>query len=305
MEDPLRALIDPDEVLQPYLAAAKDVSNVSTLRSLILKVLSDPNVFAGYNQMHSLVKSHLQGSPDGEKLTNTMDLFSYGSFSDYANSPDRFLSLNESQIFKLKQLTTLSLIEQACRSKQHSLSYDVIQHHLDLENSNQVEQVLVSCIYSRVLVGKLNQKTKTLQLGGTQGPPLCPRDVPMSQVSDLLASIQAIRSTIAGCQEDLNKQQVKIHKEHNTQTKFFKLVNERVKVADSLTRDFGGASAPVLQAQRRGSGWGALGGGVPAAVMAGGDDPMDVGPTAGGRRQKRSRGGLSGVGDMGAFRFSR
>ncbi|GKY95398.1 hypothetical protein MPSEU_000501300 [Mayamaea pseudoterrestris] len=301
MEDPLHSLIDTDEILQPYMAAAKDFSNVSTLRSLILKVFSDPNVFAGYNNIHALVKGHLQGSPDGDKMLNTLDLFSYGSFSDYMSSPDKFIPLNESQVFKLKQLTALTIIEQACRAKQNSVYYDVIQQALNLETPTEVEHLLVSCIYSRVLVGKLNQKNKKLQLIGTYGPPLCPRDVPVTSVADMLSTLRAIKSNIAECQLDLNKQRVQIQKEQNAQSKFFKQADDRVRRTENVCS---GTSSlvPNLQAQRRGSGWGAMSaGGGAAAVMAGVDDAvMDLGPSLQGRRQKRSRGGLSGGGDIGA-----
>lgn len=48
MEDPLLALIDTDAVLEPYLTAAHSSSSaVSTMRALVVKMVSSPDVFAG------------------------------------------------------------------------------------------------------------------------------------------------------------------------------------------------------------------------------------------------------------------
>jgi COP9 signalosome complex subunit 7 len=307
MDDPLHSLVDTDELLQPYLSAAKDSKNISTIRSLIMRILSDSNIFAGYNEIHALVQGHLQGSPDGEKFLNTLELFSYGTFADYSVSQDRYLALNDAQVSKLKQLTALSLVEQACRNKKPTVAYDTIQRELQLVNANDVEKVLVSCIYARVLAGKLCQKTKTLLLHGTVGPPVRPRDVPVSKVSDLLAALQSIKTTISDCQTDLTTEQANIQKHQSRQQKFYKQVEERMKVAESMCA----SSASLSHSQRRGTGWGHFVGGGAAQNMArgtGGDNDdvhMDFG-SPGGRRQKRVRGGAAaGMDALGGFRFPR
>jgi COP9 signalosome complex subunit 7 len=299
MEDPLHSLIDTDEVIKPYMGVAKDTTNVSTLRALILKVLSDSGVFAGYSDIQAVVHTHLQGAPNGEKLIDTLDLFSYGSYGDYVARPDKFLVLNDAQLFKLKQLTALGIVEEACRQKQSAVKYEAVQHALQLSNPSEVESILVSCIYSRVMTGKFCQKTKTLLLSAKNGPPVCPRDVPLSRISDLLQALQSIKMTLSECQDELTKQQTKVQKQHDRDARFNKQVQERMKIAEAVSRDM--ANTPMLQAQRRGSGWGNLG--DAAAVFAGADDAMEFSPTA--RRQKRSRGGLSGLGDQSGLRFPR
>lgn len=50
----------------------------------------------------------LRESPHGSAL-NTLELFAYGVLQDYTSNPGDFLELSDSQIFRLKLLTVVSL----------------------------------------------------------------------------------------------------------------------------------------------------------------------------------------------------
>jgi hypothetical protein len=122
-----------NRVLLPYLDAVSNVSSLNdstttVVRAVIHKLLQDSNIFMGYNIMkhHLLTKTTMANTAatDGEtttttttrnvdsKVLNTLDLFSYGTISDYMVDQEHktYLTLTEAQLTKLRQLTALSVI---------------------------------------------------------------------------------------------------------------------------------------------------------------------------------------------------
>ena len=78
------------------IESSKD-ANFMTIRSLVVKIFSEPNVFAGYDQVKAILGAALEkGGMEGEKVSKTLDLFSYGTYSDYTKDPSPFLPLTMS-----------------------------------------------------------------------------------------------------------------------------------------------------------------------------------------------------------------
>lgn len=268
---------NPHTAIQPFLQAARDASNISTTRAVVSKVLGHADIFCGYDQLRTVIEeeSCVRASnhpiPDGEsggersKILRTLQLFSYGTYQDYMNQMDSYMTLNDIQLFKLRQLTILSLTQD---QGDPTLPYQEIQRALQLDDRRQMEQVLISCLYAGVISGKLCQKQQALLL---QVPLGCTRDVPISDVPDLLQSVLAVQDRIGGAQQYLNEQQTIVaeHLQFN-QAYWKQWATEREVVLDPATNWFGTVAAEVTSA---------------AAAM-------DVT----GRRQKRSRGGLTGMG---------
>ncbi len=94
-------------------------SNLSYIRTIILKSLSDPAVYTGFTELkHALQSSlfNIEGTTAGQSLLSTLDLFSHGSYLDYksatANDDGTFVKLNEAQETKLKLLTIVTAVQQ-------------------------------------------------------------------------------------------------------------------------------------------------------------------------------------------------
>mmetsp|Transcript_10552 Transcript_10552/g.16221 ORF Transcript_10552/g.16221 Transcript_10552/m.16221 type:complete len:509 (-) Transcript_10552:1388-2914(-) len=154
--------------LQPLLDMAYEcttttnsttTTNIGTLRTLILKALSDSEIFQGFDQLYALVEPSLSrvqpphtaaaAVKEGQLLLQTLKLFSYGWYRDYYDSGGggggggvtttpavessttttttttepsspthhpHYITLTESQLWKLRQLTVVSLVQQACTS---------------------------------------------------------------------------------------------------------------------------------------------------------------------------------------------
>jgi len=211
--------ISSNKALQPLLDMAKEYCsvknnasvNVGMIRTLILKALSDSNIFNGFDQIKYIVEPALKSTAattttgaaaEGDVLLQTLDLFSYGTYHDYCkhntSTTKKYLTLTESQVYKLRQLTVVSLVQQACSPTiaannvtfppTGKVSYDVLARELGFNGTNsnedvtmtdhnnnnqevldptntiealrQVEDMLISCIYAGVISGQLCQKHK-------------------------------------------------------------------------------------------------------------------------------------------------
>jgi len=207
MNDPTTApeIGSEDAVLAPYLEAATSSKNSAAIRAVVGKVIQDPDLFAGYDQIKAAI-----GSTEGvdAKLLDTLDLFSYGTFQDYQQQSEKYLPLNEPQLAKLRQLTVLSLIESACQQRQNTVPYATIQQALQMTGdgvpkNRDTELVLSQLLAAPVVMGKLSQKQQAFLVGSSGssssnegGAIVRPRDVHPSKIVDMIAAVQRLRSKL-------------------------------------------------------------------------------------------------------------
>jgi hypothetical protein len=282
MEDPL---LDTELALEPFLELVEE-SSVGSLRAVILKVLSHPQIFCGYNQLKAIVEPKVDDAP----LLATLDLFSHGVYLDYVQNPGQFLPLNENQLSKLRQLTVLSSAQEACKRGISILDYEPLEKALGLtaESRRVVEQIIISCIYARILNGKLAQKSQQFHL---TVPPCCSRDVRVTQIPDLLASLEALNQRLDSSNQELEKAHTFVNSSLEQNGAYWKSVQEQAKRAQS-------------QAPNQGSGGGS-GGTIRNSLAAGW--PNDPGVAArrssASRQSKRSRGGMGSFTEPNLQRF--
>jgi COP9 signalosome complex subunit 7 len=287
MEDPLHQLLDTDAALVPLLEAAEETasSDVSVVRALVLKIIQEPDIFVGFDQVKAALEPALKQA-DGEKVSRTLDLFSFGSYADYTQNPSVYLPLSDAHVFKLRQLTVLSIVEQASLNKTARVTLAEFQQALQLADINAAEQVVISCLYQRVMAGQLCQKTASLILSCRNGPVCRARDVSLAQVSTLLQQVRALQERLAASHSELSENQNQVLAGQHAHRLFCQQAQERMKKAEH-------AGNNSLTGQVRQSGW--------AEASGAGGDAMDVsgGRASSRQRQKRSRGGWSGMGNFG------
>ena len=273
MEEPL---LDTDSALAPFLEIV-ETSSSSTLRAVILKVLSHPEIFCGYDQLKAIVASKV----DDSQLMETLDLFSYGVYLDYIQNPDHFLPLNESQVSKLRQLTVISNTQDACKRGISIVSYGQLANSLGIEAENRrgVEEVIISCIYSRILNGKLCQKSQQLHL---TVPPCCSRDVRLTQIPDLLGSLRSLCQRLDSSNQDLERDNEYVQSSLEQTDAYWKSIQEQAKRAQNHAKNSGGG--------------GNSSGTIRSSLTAGwpGDPTAGAGRSSASRQSKRSRGGMGG-----------
>lgn len=274
MDDHL-TLLDTDAALQPLLDAAKDsLSSVSTVRAVVVKVLAHPEIFCGYDQMKALL---VHGNIDDAALLATLDLFSYGNFVAYSQNPGSYLALNDKQIAKLRQLTLLSCVQEACEVGQAAVSYASVGEALQLSDQRAMEQVIVSCIYSRTLNGKLCQKTRQLMISDV--PACISRDVPLDKISHLLHQFHVFQERLATSYSGLEEAHSDVSQSLAQSAAYWKMVQDRQAKAQT-------------QVQSSSAGGGGTGGTVRMAGWP--ESSVGARRSSASRQSKRSRGGLGG-----------
>jgi hypothetical protein len=194
--------------------------NVSTVRSLVLKILAHPEIFCGFDQFKSS-QCALQGDAT---IGNTLDLFSYGTLRDFTQkqqlqqATEFYLPLNESAISKLGQLTVLSSIQDACFHGKTRISYISLAESLGWIAAGQpppqednwirnVEDVLIRCVYAKALKGKLCQKSRSFGWENEGLPVVCSRDVPPQRIPQLLAALKGLGRRLELSEKEVSQAQ--------------------------------------------------------------------------------------------------
>ena len=314
--DATTGLLDTDAAMRPFLDILKDGSssnmNLSTVRSLALKTFAHPHIICGFDEFKSscspLLLPQAKNSPnysDGgphSSLFNTLDLFSFGTLSDYnihqKAGSEYYLPLNEQALRKLSQLTVLSCIQEACLNGNTSISYDSLTKPLGLtEDIRVVEDILIRCLYANVLKGKLCQKNRSFGWRGECLPVVSSRDVPPTQISNLLSALQGLEQRLEESQNDVTDAQEQVTQGLEGTAQYWKSIHsqEKALLDEFLSKGgnskggMGGGERPSSLASLLFDGGRQVSGGLMGHGSTGGSDAAK-----GRRSSKRSRGGPAG-----------
>mmetsp|Transcript_84765 Transcript_84765/g.245079 ORF Transcript_84765/g.245079 Transcript_84765/m.245079 type:complete len:280 (-) Transcript_84765:46-885(-) len=231
MEDAF-TLVDSNVALDPLLDAAKDsLGSLPALRALVVKILSHPDIFSGYDELKEVL---VQGGVKDEAILSTLDLFSYGEYGAYVSNQGSFMPLNEKQVSKMRQLTLLSCVKRACEKAESSLTYDSIGEALHLSDQRSMEQVIVATIYNRALNGKLCQKSRRLLLAGV--PTCISRDVSMEKIPNMLLELQAFQERLATSHGGLEEAHSEVSKSLAQSDAYWKMVEDKRQKAQDQAR---------------------------------------------------------------------
>lgn len=229
---------DQSILIKPFLDAANGAPDAS-VRAIVTKVLSHADLFAGYNELLQV----LTNPPD--EVCQTLRLFSYGVWKDYVQNQSQFMTLNESQAYKLKQLTVLSLLPQ----NKVSLPYATVREALEMDD---VEPILISLLYAGAIGGQLCQKSQALYWTECR----LSRDVP--DATSLLEQVRYWRYVTAKAQDALAQQAKYIEHAHEMDEQYWKRHECPSSWTDSLLEvaasGVAGHAAPGSRRQKRSRG---------------------------------------------------
>lgn len=88
-----------------------------------------------------------------------LNLFAYGTYSDYIANKESLTELNTTQQNKLKHLTIMSL---ALRMK--CIPYSVLLKDLEMRNLRELEDLIIEAVYTDIIQGKLDQRNPLLEV---------------------------------------------------------------------------------------------------------------------------------------------
>ncbi|EFJ46735.1 hypothetical protein VOLCADRAFT_81770 [Volvox carteri f. nagariensis] len=172
--------MDQEVKIQQYVLLAKGARGRG-LTEIIAKATADPGVF-GFGELLDVPNiKELQGT-DLSPHYALLQLFAFGTWSDYQANAGSFPQLLEQQVLKLKQLTVASLAASQ-KASAMVLPYSQLQASLQIGSVRELEDFLINhCFYTGVIIaGKLDQKQACLQVHDVLG-----RDVRPEQLPDLI-----------------------------------------------------------------------------------------------------------------------
>jgi len=183
-------------VLQQYCLLAKSLKGKGCV-AIIEQALNAPGVY---------VFGELLVTPSVQQLETTehkpylelLKVFAHGNYSVYKANASVLPPLSPQMILKLKQLTIVSL------STEHKvIPYTVLLQHLDIQNVRELEDLVIECVYTGLIRGKLDQKHKQLEVDFAIGRDIRPGEI--DEMMSVLANwVQRSDTLIATIMEKVN-----------------------------------------------------------------------------------------------------
>mmetsp|Transcript_24933 Transcript_24933/g.36776 ORF Transcript_24933/g.36776 Transcript_24933/m.36776 type:complete len:259 (-) Transcript_24933:171-947(-) len=213
--------------------------------ALIQQVLSHSSIYV-FGELLSVPSIQaLRGSENANAL-ETLELFAYGTFQQYCASPGRYIELTQGQIHRLKKLSLVSIA-----AKQKVVFYSDLQESLQIPDTQELEALVIECIYGGLLTGKLDQKQQTLHVVSCAA-----RDVQADELDGIIEKLLAWKSTCRALIDNTqgivtnlaSTRAVGVSEQESLQTKFNEIIKK--KMSEGGDEDFP-ALNPVVHSQGR------------------------------------------------------
>lgn len=102
------------------------------------------------------IQSMASASPEGKQLVDLLNIFAYGTYSDYTARQD-LPELSAAQCRKLKLLTIVSIA-----TKKKLIKFSDLHATLDVASPRDLEDLIIEGIYQNLIVGKMDQENQCL-----------------------------------------------------------------------------------------------------------------------------------------------
>lgn len=181
--------------LTQFLLLAKNAHGAAASH-LIRQATEYPGLFVFGELLEYPGIKELENNSSYTKDWKLLQLFAFGTLDDYAANRDSFDELSEKQLQKLRLLTVASLA-----SKTASVSYDLLQQKLNIDNLRQLEDLIIEAMYADVLKGKLNPKERKLEVEFVVG-----RDIRENRIDSMIATLDDWCTNCERCVEVLEKE---------------------------------------------------------------------------------------------------
>mmetsp|Transcript_34749 Transcript_34749/g.61147 ORF Transcript_34749/g.61147 Transcript_34749/m.61147 type:complete len:238 (+) Transcript_34749:90-803(+) len=190
-----------EAALEQYLVLAKNARGKSC-EALITQALSNPNTFV-FGELLAVVRE----TDVGAEYLRLLEIFAYGTYTDYLAEQSRLPELTAAQQRKLKMLTLSTMAAQ-----EHVLSFEMLQQQLHVLTVRELENMVIDSVYAGLLEAKIDHRSKSVQVMSAFG-----RDLPSEKVPDLLAKLKSfavqvdnIERLVVGQLENLSRS----HEQH-------------------------------------------------------------------------------------------
>ena len=197
--------------LQSFLLLAKGMSasaSSDVWASFVGKILRsrDVFVFAEIMELEGVEALKSSGDASARAAHKLLEIFSHGTVEDYYVAREgkeegmMLPKLDEAQMRKLRMLTVVSAAQS---SNGGVISYSDLLRALRMDTARDLESLLVSCVYSGLIKGKLDQRAQCMRTTWTMG-----RDVGAEELDGMIdrldkwcASASTLVDTLGKCAE--------------------------------------------------------------------------------------------------------
>jgi len=195
--------------LEQFLLLAKNAKGVAAAH-LIKQVTEAPGVYV-FGELMTLPNILETKTGEFEKEWKLLNLFAYGKYKDFMDSPESFPELNQLQVTKLRHLT---IIELAALSKH--IQYSTLLDELGMRSVRELEDLIIEAIYAGIVRGKLDQKRQQLEIEFVIG-----RDIKAETMDSIVSVLENWCTNCEGILGSLDKQIARSNgsKEYNLKLK--------------------------------------------------------------------------------------
>lgn len=142
---------NPNDKLEHYLVLARDAKGQSAAE-LCEQATNDPQLHVFSELLHAPGISSLSDDPIYGYAYRLLRLFSYGTYTQWAEQPDRFPPLSSEQLAKLRTLSLVSL----AAGRTH-LGYSDLMSALGMASIREMEEFVLESSYSGLITIRLDQ----------------------------------------------------------------------------------------------------------------------------------------------------
>ena len=163
-----------------------------------------------------------------------LEIFSYGTYSDYVSNESSLPNLSPDQRHKLRQLSLLSLAKSP-----KNLNYGNLLQALELETPRELEDLVISAIYAGLLQGTLDPYHQLVSVSSVS--PL--RDLAPNSIPSMLNTLDEWSSRCTTTLADLEQQIARVKAEalrrHREEAEWTAQVEKLVEKAEKAKKDDG------------------------------------------------------------------
>ncbi|KAI9688316.1 MAG: hypothetical protein M1820_010261 [Bogoriella megaspora] len=150
--------------LEPFLALSKSATSPRAAADLISQATAAPQTFVFAELLQTPNIQALAQSEEYCGHLKLLEIFAWGTWNDYLNAQSQLPPINDAQSHKLRLLTLLTILTTSTTPTSTSLSYTYLQSSLSLPSPRDLENLIISGIYSSLLTASLSPNTRTVDV---------------------------------------------------------------------------------------------------------------------------------------------
>jgi COP9 signalosome complex subunit 7 len=168
--------------LEQYVLLANGAKGAAAV-GLVQQVLESPTVYVFGELLDHVNIKDLETNTTVNQANgyfNLLNIFAYGTYSDYLSAEAGLPSMTEAMRKKLRLLTIATVA-----TKEKTIKYEELQTALGIQSIRELEDLIIEGANNSVLKGKLDQKSKHFEVDYAMG-----RDIRKSDIGQITETLQ-------------------------------------------------------------------------------------------------------------------